>query len=318
METEKLALATASQPKEQPITVATDTSDLASPPAFIRPLVPELINLTDNITLHNSRLLDSQLALQPATTNASHNSTNLGLDHLKKSTYYKRPDVSKSKILFDGKSCVREFITSVDEYMVSRDIDEYFIVTSFSDFLTGVAKKWFRTVRVNYSSWYSLKVDLLKRFDKLDFDYQLEFLLRTRKQKSTETLSDFIIELQDMSFRLSDPLSEQNLINIIKHNMLRSYAMYFVGRNITSIDQIVRLGREIEELASDGNSIKSDKNLTCLKCKRQGHNYRNCSSIPGIICFNCHRHGVTTLTCDCNKSQNCNKKVEISEPVPKN
>lgn len=320
-------------PKKDVVCVATDTCDLNAPAASA---LAHTMEAADLITIsedpprldanQSSGSLDASRILQP-------NSSSLYRDPAQKHYYGNRPDISKSKITFDGKSCVREFITEVEEYMASKDVSESFILSSFSDFLRGIAKKWFRTHRLDYNSWYSLKVALLKQFDKYDFDYQLEFLLRTRKQKIGEPLSDFIIELQDMSYRLSDSLSESTLINIIKHNMLRSYAIHFIGRNINSIQQIVYLGKEIEGLASDSHSVKSEprsitsdkskrvhvvqveNKITCLKCKNIGHHFKDCK-LPGKFCFKCHKQGVTTQTCD-----SCNKIISSSQSsatVPKN
>lgn len=228
----------------------------------------------------------------------------------------KLPDLKRSKIVFEGKTCVREFITQVEEYFLYKNFDESLLVGSFSDLLSGSAAKWFRTIRFNIASWTELKVALLKRFDKLEFDYFLEYELRTRKQKFSESLPDFITELMDMASRLATPISESVVITIVKHNMLPIYTPYVVGRHIASLDCFMNLGKELEIFVNrkslkepfkpfkvekiQSSAVKTENPL-CLKCQSSGHTYRDCATIPGMICFKCKKLGVITKFCDvCN------------------
>lgn len=238
----------------------------------------------------------------------------------------KLPDLKRSGILFEGKTCVREFIVQVEDYFLYRNFDESVLVGAFSELLSGTAAKWFRANRFFIGSWLDLKVALLKRFDKCDFDYFLEHDLRTRKQKYNESLPDFITEILDMSNRLSNPLLESTLINIIKHNMLPIYTPYILGKDIISLDFFTAFGKELEPLVdrkpfkvpvknfkfekSYSSAVKST--VTCLKCGEIGHSFKNCFKIPGIICFKCKKLGVTTKDCEaCALAKN-------SSTIPKN
>jgi len=244
-------------------------------------------------------------------------------EHIKRNlpSTTKIPDLKKSKINFNGKTCVREFITQIEEYFLFKNFDENILVGSFSDLLSDTALKWFRSVRIYISSWQNLKAALLKRFDRCDYDYFLEQDLRTKKQKYSESLPDFITDIMDMASRLSSPLLESTLIQIIKHNMLHIYMPYVVGKQILSIEQFLNLGRELEVFVNKSslsinkpfkqekfkvNAVEFD-NLVCLKCKSSGHSYRNCPSFPGVICFKCHKVGVLTKSCD-----NCNSGKKVS------
>ncbi|CAB3255907.1 unnamed protein product [Arctia plantaginis] len=82
----------------------------------------------------------------------------------------KLPDLTRSKIIFDGKTCVREFITRVEDYFVFRNFHEAVLIGSFADLLAGTAAKWFRTIRRKISSWVELRAALLGRFDRPDYD----------------------------------------------------------------------------------------------------------------------------------------------------
>lgn len=267
-----------------------------------------------NTFIHHEAPAHSSSVLAPISS-----SFNLMNENIRKNlptSNSKLPDLKRSKINFEGKTCVREFIIEVEEYFLYKNFDECLLVGSFSDLLSGSAAKWFRTVRINISSWSELKVALLKRFDKLEYDYFLEHDLRTRKQTLNESLPDFITELMDMANRLAIPLPESVIITIIKHNMLPIYTPYVLGRHISSLDCFINLGRELEVFVSRKtlkdsskpfkiekirSSAVSSDDVTCLKCKSTGHTYKNCNSIPGMICFKCQKLGVITKFCDvCN------------------
>lgn len=231
----------------------------------------------------------------------------------------KLPDLKRSKIIFDGSTCVREFITRVEEYFLYKNFDENFLVSCFSDLLTGVASKWFRSVRIKIASWSALKAALLNRFDKPEFDYHLEYELRTRKQKMRESLPDFITEIIDMSSQLANPLSETTVITIIKNNMLSVYTPFLFGKHIDSLDQFTNIGKELEVLVNRKqdkprfNVIETNNKPTCLKCQSSEHTYRNCNTISGPVCFKCHKVGVITKNCDVCHSETIKKTM-----IPKN
>lgn len=278
-----------------------------------------LNNLTSNINIDNSNFVEpnNSQALPTASNDLldlSFHPNNLSFANANKHSYnIKRPDLSKFKHRFSGRTCVREFLLTFEEYCLARDIHDDHILISFTEVLSDLALKWFRSIRGSITSWKQLKLELLKRFDKLNFDYNLEYNLRTRKQKSSESLSDFIIEIEDMSKRLTYPLAESTLLEIIKHNMLPMYSIHLVGRSIDSLTVLVNLSKQIDDFhVSHSNkyynfdskikNINIVQTLTCLKCKETGHTYKQCNKIPGVICFKCGKPGVTTKLCEICKS----------------
>lgn len=80
-------------------------------------------------------------------------------EHIRKNLPYttKLPDLKRSKINYSGKTCVREFITQIEEYLLCKNFDENFLVGSFSDLLSGTALKWFRSVRIVKNFLVNLK-----------------------------------------------------------------------------------------------------------------------------------------------------------------
>ncbi|XP_073967158.1 uncharacterized protein [Choristoneura fumiferana] len=295
-----------------------------------QPLVISVATCTDDLNDHPQNIELSGRFLDDLNNLTEMNATNnLKPIQTVKGNFYKKPDLSKFRYKFNGKTCVREFLTNFEEYCVARDIADNHILNSFAEVLTDSALKWFRSVRTNIFTWQRLKFELLRRFDKLNFDYQLEFDLRTRKQRQGETLSDFIIDLVDMSNRLTIPLQELTLLEILRHNMLPKYSMHLLGRNIISINELVQFSKIIEEYNSTQTeerkpqidarkfnkkpyvavvtSPPSAKN--CLKCDESGHSFKECRKIPGMICFRCKKANTTVKFCT-----NCNPVVDNEQP----
>lgn len=289
------------------------------------------LNLEDGLVMQNAtEVVDPFLShnighssVHNITLLPSFNSMNVQLnEQLKKHlpSTSKLPDLKRSRISFDGKTCVREFITSVEEYFLYKNFDENFLVGSFSDLLTGTAAKWFRSIRIRVSSWTTLKSELLNRFDKPEFDYHLEYEMRTRKQRSNESLPDFITDILDMSSRLANPTFENVLITIIKHNMLPIYTPFLFGKSIDTIEQFIRISKELEILVNrkpvkeiKQNFHAVETKLSCLKCKSTDHTYKECTEILGPVCFKCHKRGVLTKNCDTCHSDNIKNNNNYSK-----
>lgn len=91
----------------------------------------------------------------------------------------------------------------------------------------------------------------MDHFTPRDFNYQLEYQISTRRQKQSESLSEFIVELMDMSAKLPTPLLETTLLDIAKHNMLPQFSYHLIGRGIVSLNELIQLGTEIESYKSN-------------------------------------------------------------------
>lgn len=94
----------------------------------------------------------------------------------------------------------------------------------------------------------------MDHFTPRDFNYQLEYQINTRRQKQSESLSEFIVELMDMSAKLQTPLLETTFLDIAKHNMLPQFSYHLIGRGIVSLNELIQLGTEIESYKSNFKS----------------------------------------------------------------
>lgn len=213
----------------------------------------------------------------------------------------------KLRISFDGKSCPLEFLTRLEELKPLKGFSDEECLLALPLLMTGFALKWFRSRKSDIRSWSHFKVLFIEQFMPRNYDIDLEQRLRSRKQKSQETLSEFITELLDMSSKLIHPLPESVMVELVKYNMSPEYTSFLVGRNFYNLSDLLNLGKDIEIYSLKNKSISrfnkieavSSQALTCAKCKLSGHTYRSCRKFPGVICFKCHKAGVTTSKCAC-------------------
>lgn len=219
---------------------------------------------------------DDMIILDQATPNTSKadhtNLSNQTLSNQTISNYYvnKRFDFSKLNVTFNGKTCPLEFLTRLEELKPAKGFTDEQCFLALPVLLTDIALKWFRARRIYLTNWSHFKIEFLDHFTPRDFNYQLEYQIRTRRQKTSESLSDFIVELMDMSAKLPNPLLESTLLDIAKHNMLPQFSYHLIGRGILSLNELIQLGKEIESYKNNFKSLHdSSSPSTVYKYKKR-------------------------------------------------
>lgn len=279
------------------------------------------VNVTDTPHLNQNKTCTSNdINTKPTVINNNH-------------YYQKHFDFSKLNLTFNGRSCPIEFLRRLEELKPVKGYTDYNCFQALPVLLSDFALKWYRSKIGSILNWSQFRVEFLDYFTPRDYLYLLEVELRNRKQKHNETLSEFIVEIMDLSAKLCTPLSEQTLLDIIKHNMLPEYSFHLIGRGILTINELIHFGREIESFkhthSTFSNSLpikqepkvinsSNSKNITCQKCKSSGHTYKDCRKFIGIKCFKCGKPNVLTKQCDnCNPSLK-NVSVLMNTCDPKN
>lgn len=242
-------------------------------------------------------------------------------------TYVVRDDNFRSwNLKFTGDSSIVDFFLRIDDCMRTRDVPEHKIVKCFSDLLGGKALDYYRQIRDSVVTLEDLQNKFRTFFSSFDNDFTLEKQIRDHKQSVGQPLHIYVLDMQTLNSRLTSPLSEITLIEIIKHNLLPTYAQLLAVNDIQTIDRLISLGKRYEAYAvsTPCNSVtkpnkgpkqvtvlntqykKKEKTpVTCQKCKKSGHTYKQCRSVPGIVCFKCGAKGVLTTRCPkCNPPTN--------------
>lgn len=149
-------------------------------------------------------------------------------------------------IKFNGETCVKDFLNQVEETRAARDMDVSLVLRGFSELLQGSALKFYRSVRHTIHSWHDLCSVFNQNFLSIDFEYTTERMIRDMKQKANQSVLCFIIDVRDLNGRLVRPIPEDSLLEIVKHNLLPTYAQLLANNTVGSFDQLIALSRNYE------------------------------------------------------------------------
>ena len=211
--------------------------------------------------------------------------------------------LTKWGLTFSGKSCVREFFSLVEEQGVARGVGPSYVVLRFHELLADSALKYFRAIRYPGLTFAELKAAFFKTFDVLDYEFKIESQLRALRQKSNQSVLDFVICARDLNTKLLSPISERDLFLIIKYGLHPQYHACLATNLISDLDGLLEVAKNFESFRGRQTSnlslapIESEAIAVCLKCNVAGHHYRLCPNITGPACFKCKRVGAITRDC---------------------
>ena len=109
----------------------------------------------------------------------------------------------------------------LEEHAYQDDIPTHQLVTLMRNFVTDKADKWYYTfIRKNkHTTWRQMKEALLERFSSLEGDREIRKFIRSRTQYPKETFNDYLMEIESANYRLSNPLTEEEILDILLDNM---------------------------------------------------------------------------------------------------
>lgn len=155
------------------------------------------------------------------------------------------------KLKYSGKTCVRSFIQKAEELMVSRNISKDNLLNYAYEIFTDDALHWYRCIKDRVETWDDVVTLLKEDFSQSNYDYQLHSEIRMRTQGEQETISIYLSIMHGMFSRLSRPLSEEDKLEILLHNIRPCYASTLAASpNIASIDALKSLCRSYENIQS--------------------------------------------------------------------
>lgn len=155
------------------------------------------------------------------------------------------------KLKYSGKSCVRSFILKVEEFVLSRGISYDKILSLAFEIFTDDALHWYRYNKDKVQSWSELCKLLIEDFSSRDYDYRFLSEIRSRTQGESENITIYLSIMHGMFSRLSKPLSEDDKLEIILHNIRPCYANTLsASPDILTIDSLKSLCRNYENIQS--------------------------------------------------------------------
>lgn len=156
-----------------------------------------------------------------------------------------------NKIKYSGNTCVHSFIQRVDEFVQSRGISFDKILTLAYDIFVDDALHWYRYNRDKVKTWNELCILLKEDFSSEDYDYRLAAEIRSRTQGEQENITVYLSIMHGMFSRLGKPMSEEDKLEILMHNIRPCYASTLAASpSIKSIDELKSVCRNYETVTS--------------------------------------------------------------------
>lgn len=168
-----------------------------------------------------------------------------------------------AKLKFSGKTCVRSFILKVEEYVQSRGIPFEKILSLAFEIFTDDALHWYRCNKDKIDSWPSLCELLKEDFSSSDYDYKLAAEIRARTQGESENITIYLSYMHGLFSRLGKPLSEEEKLEILTHNIRPCYANTLAScPNIRTIDALKAACRSYEDVQARFSNFQEPPRIT--------------------------------------------------------
>lgn len=220
-------------------------------------LLNEYYAILENLDADNSARPDER---EPRTQNAESTNADIaaGVQNMNISVTCDRGvtgDITKLK--FDGNTCVRSFIQRLEEFRISKGLTHAKMFSLAYELFIGDALHWFRSISSLVTSWTDLLTKLKADFDVIDYDYRMLSEIRLRTQGERENIIIYLAIMQGMFARLSKPLPENEMLDILLHNIRPVYTQILATcPNVKSIDQLRDLCKNYEQVLARATDFK--------------------------------------------------------------
>lgn len=240
------------------------------------------------------------------------------------------------KVIFDGVGSVSDFLFKLDTLCIRNKCSHQQLMDNFHIFLTGRAETWYWFfIKQNPSASYPfLKFSITKEFGTLEKDHDIVIKISLKKQSPRESYDEFHSSIVAMNSRLGNPMSDIQLIDILKKNLNPGMKYILFNSNQTNLEDFREAARKAEKLLFENKQqfpllpsqrhvneieavggteeIDSDPQIEALQIKRRsdysrilcwncssfGHSYIYCpEETRNLFCFKCGQRGFTTPKC---------------------
>nr|XP_032289170.1 uncharacterized protein LOC116649963 [Drosophila virilis]XP_032289609.1 uncharacterized protein LOC116650327 [Drosophila virilis]XP_032292012.1 uncharacterized protein LOC116650924 [Drosophila virilis]XP_032295526.1 uncharacterized protein LOC116652000 [Drosophila virilis]XP_032295567.1 uncharacterized protein LOC116652022 [Drosophila virilis]XP_032295866.1 uncharacterized protein LOC116652089 [Drosophila virilis]XP_032295890.1 uncharacterized protein LOC116652099 [Drosophila virilis]XP_0 len=162
----------------------------------------------------------------------------------------------------------------------------------------GKANDWFWSFHKKNPqyTWLAFCTDFRLRFEDVKDDFDLWELIRKRRQKDQETFDDFQSAIEGLVSQLSNEISEDKLVDLLKRNArtaLRYELLHLKIRTRAELREEVKKHESFcRETGSFPNRTKygreiQNKKIVCWNCDKVGHRFDDCMGERRIFCYGC-------------------------------
>lgn len=151
----------------------------------------------------------------------------------------------------DGQSMsVEDFIFRLESCAADDRINPQCLPSKIHRYLQGRAQNWYWTYRRKYThpDWEVMKTALRQAFRGHENDFELRRVIEDRKQRFNESFGDFRLAVESLAARLSIPLAEFELVQILRHNMSARLQNALLWKESPNCDVLHALCNQVERL----------------------------------------------------------------------
>lgn len=165
--------------------------------------------------------------------------------------------IHKWVIRFDGGQNglgAEDFIYRAEQQASLYGVTGKALAMGIGDLMAGRANQWFWTFRRQMpdANWSDFKLAFLRRYaPHKDSDYEIRSKNQNRKQRANESFNEFCQDIEALAVRLLRPMPNDELIEILRRNMLMDLRKALWRQEIYTVDELVRACCEYEELCRD-------------------------------------------------------------------
>lgn len=157
--------------------------------------------------------------------------------------------VAKWKWRFSGKpgEDLYTFLDKVEESADVHGVDDATVLSGISLLLQGDAHTWFRSKKLNFTSWKVFKREIQAAFDPNQDDEHILEKISNLKQSSSETYVVFEARCEELFERLRRPLSGDEKLSKVLKGLHLFYRNRLVASRITSLRKLRKKCKELEQ-----------------------------------------------------------------------
>lgn len=164
-------------------------------------------------------------------------------------SFHKSVPVNHWKVSFSGDGQglhLFDFLSQVRMLQRSEMIPDQELLPMMVHLFTGRAKNWYGSLSGTIRTWDELVDALRAEFLPENYDFMMLDKITNRKQRSTESVGEFLALMQAQFMWLGVPLAEPHKVFIVRNNLLPKYAQGVAPFEVRSLEELGRVCKRIE------------------------------------------------------------------------
>lgn len=250
--------------------------------------------------------------------------------------------VDKWNISYDRNEDVSDFLFKVDTLAKRSKCSDETLIASFHILLKGKAETWFWAYlrQAPNTSLNEVKRAMRKQFGRAENECDKILRIIERRQLPKESFDDFFTEVIAMNSRLSQPMSDMKMIDLIKNNVKDSVGSLLFMDDSIDLDSLRDAGRraeryvirqnqqrsrrfvsEIEENNGAENNLENNHEVEAFKFHKNLNHVKNNIDTSRFKCWNCDQVGHSFYDCPSKERKlfcyRCGEKNVTTPQCPK-